>query len=243
MSNLRYEITGHDMQMVEIHLEPNQSVIAEAGSMLMMEDNISTNTIFGDGSKTHGGLFGSLVDAGKRALTGTGLFMTLYKNEDFNDRKLILAPPSISKIIELDLERYNGNVICHKEAFICAEQGTKIDISFVKRFGAGLFAGEGFILQSMKGNGMAFVHACGNVFKKDLAAGESIKVDSGSLVAMTNGIRYDIEYIRGIRNKLFGDEGIFFMRLQGPGTVWLQTLPMYKLAATINMYNDDGKSN
>lgn len=233
-----YEIHGEEMQYVDIELDPQETAIAEAGSFMMMEDSIQMQTIFGDGSeKNHStGLFGKILSAGKRMLTGESLFMTAYTNMGQGKKKVAFASPYPGKIIPLDLEQLNGKVICQKDAFLCAAKGVSVGIEFQKKLGTGLFGGEGFIMQKLEGDGMAFVHAGGHVTEKELQAGEKIKIDTGCIVGFTQTVHYDIEFVGGIKNTLFGGEGVFFATLTGPGKIWIQTLPVSRLASRILSY-------
>jgi uncharacterized protein (TIGR00266 family) len=230
-----YEIFGEEMQYVSIELDPDETAIAEAGSFMMMDEGINMATIFGDGSQASqgGGILGKLMSAGKRILTGESLFMTAYTNVSHGKKKVSFASPYPGKIIPLDLSELNGKVICQKDAFLCAAKGVAVGIEFQRKLGTGLFGGEGFIMQKLEGDGMSFVHAGGHVFHKDLQPGERLKIDTGCLVGFTQSIRYDIEMIRGVRNKLFGGEGFFYATLTGPGRVWIQTLPVSRLASRI----------
>lgn len=229
-----FKIYGDDMQFVEIELDRGESVIAEAGAMMMMDQNIQMETIFGDGSKkSGGGLFGMLGGAAKRAISGEGLFMTLFSNGGALKEKVAFASPYPGKIIPVDLRAYNGKIICQKDAFLCAARGVSVGIDFKRKLGAGFFGGEGFILQKLEGDGMAFIHACGTIVKKSLFPGQILKVDTGCLVAMTRDINYDIQYVGGIKNSLFGGEGIFFATVTGPGDVWVQSLPFSRLASKV----------
>jgi uncharacterized protein (TIGR00266 family) len=233
-----YCIFGEEMQCVEIELDPQETVVAESGSFMMMDDGLRMDTIFGDGSKgsQQSGLFGKLVGAGKRLLTGESLFMTAFTNESAWRKKVSFAAPYAGKIIPLDLHELGGKVVCQKDAFLCAAKGVSIGIEFQRKLGTGLFGGEGFIMQKLEGDGMAFVHAGGYVMARQLAAGEMLKVDTGCIVAYTRNIDYDIQFVGGIRNTIFGGEGLFFATLKGPGTVWLQTLPVSRLASRILSY-------
>lgn len=239
INDIDYTIHGEEMQYVEIELDPHETAIAEAGSFMMMDDGIQMATIFGDGSKTKNqeGLIGKLFSAGKRILTGESLFMTTYTNVAPNAKKHVsFASPYPGKIIPLDLTRLGNKIICQKDAFLCAAKGISIGIEFQKRLGAGLFGGEGFIMQKIEGNGFAFLHAGGHITEKHLQPGEILKVDTGCIVGFTGNVDYDIEFIGGIRNTLFGGEGVFFARLRGPGTVWIQSLPISRLAGRILSY-------
>jgi uncharacterized protein (TIGR00266 family) len=229
-----YEIFGEEMQYVEIELDPQEVVVAEAGSFMMMDSGIQMSTIFGDGSSDQsGGIFGKLLSAGKRVLTGESLFMTAYQNNNMKKSKVSFASPYPGKIVALDLAQYQGKFICQKDAFLCAAKGVAVGIEFSRKLGRGLFGGEGFIMQKLEGDGMAFVHAGGTLAKRELAAGEILKVDTGCLVGFSQNVQYDIEFIGGIRNSIFGGEGLFYATLQGPGTVFIQSLPFSRLADRI----------
>ncbi|MCM3740533.1 TIGR00266 family protein [Oceanobacillus luteolus] len=229
-----YIIHGDDMQFVEVELDPQETVIAEAGSLMMMEDHIQMETIFGDGSEDEKpGLMGKLIGAGKRVITGESLFMTTFTNEGIGKKKVSFASPYPGKIIPMDLSEKNGKIICQKDAFLAAAKGVSVGVEFQRKIGVGFFGGEGFIMQKLEGDGMAFVHAGGTVHKKVLDVGESLRVDTGCLVAMTGDVDYNIEYVGGIKTALFGGEGLFFATLRGPGTVWVQSLPFSRLASRI----------
>ncbi|MNJ35233.1 hypothetical protein D3C77_299640 [compost metagenome] len=225
-----YEIIGNEMQCVEIQLDQGESVVAEAGSFMMMDQDIRMETIFGDGSHSGGGLMGKMIGAGKRLLTGEGLFMTVFTNTGYNRQGVTFASPYPGKIIPLDLQMLGGKIICQKDSFLCAAKGIAIGIEFQRRLGTGFFGGEGFIMQKIEGDGLAFVHSGGLVLEKDLAPGEVLRLDTGCLVAMTAGIDYNIEFVKGIKSALFGGEGLFFATLRGPGKVWVQSLPFSRLA-------------
>ena len=228
-----YQIFGEEMQYVEIELDPQEAVVAEAGSFMMMESDIKMDTIFGDGSNQNKGVLGSLLSAGKRILTGEGLFMTSFLNAGQGKRHLSFASPYPGKILPIDLSEKQGKFICQKDAFLCAAQGVSVGIEFSKKLGRGLFGGEGFIMQKLEGDGMAFVHAGGTLAKKELGPGEVLKVDTGCIVGFTKDVDYDIEFIGGIKNTLFGGEGLFFATLRGPGTVYVQSLPFSRLASRV----------
>lgn len=229
-----YQIYGEEMQYVEIELDPQEVVVAEAGSFMMMDQGIRMQTIFGDGSdQQQQGIFGKLLNAGKRVLTGESLFMTAYTNESMQKRKASFASPYPGKIIPIDLKQYGGKFICQKDAFLCAAKGVAVGIEFSKKLGRGLFGGEGFIMQKLEGDGMSFVHAGGTLAKRELASGEILKVDTGCIVGFTQNVDYDIEFIGGVKNSLFGGEGLFFATLRGPGTVFIQSLPFSRLADRI----------
>ncbi|MDP4934260.1 MAG: TIGR00266 family protein [Salibacteraceae bacterium] len=227
-----YKIHGEEMQCVEIELDPQETVIAEAGSLMYMDNDISMATIFGDGAADQGFL-GKMFSAGKRVLTGESLFMTAYTNGGAGKKHATFAAPYPGKVIPLDLSMLGGKIICQKDAFLCAAKGTSIGIEFQKRIGVGLFGGEGFIMQKVEGDGMAFVHAGGTIIERTLKPGGKLKVDTGCIVAFTAGVDYDIQFIGGIRNTIFGGEGLFFASLTGPGKVWIQSLPFSRLADKI----------
>lgn len=231
-----YRIHGEEMQFVEVELDPNETAVAEAGSFMMMDEGIQMQTIFGDGSQQQTGFLGKLWGAGKRLLTGESLFMTAYTNVGQGKKRVSFASPYPGKIIALDLLRLGGKIICQKDAFLCAAKGVSVGIEFQRRLGTGLFGGEGFIMQKLEGDGMAFVHAGGHVFERELQPGELLKVDTGCIVAFTQGVDYDIQFVGGIKNTFFGGEGLFFATLRGPGRVWIQTLPISRLASRILAY-------
>ncbi|MFH4967240.1 TIGR00266 family protein [Gaetbulibacter sp. M240] len=228
-----YNIHGEEMQYVEIELDPQEAVIAEAGSFMMMDNGVQMETIFGDGSTKNDGFLGKILGAGKRILTGESLFMTAFYNAQMGKKKVSFASPYPGKIIPIDLTRFGGKFICQKDAFLCAAKGVSIGIEFSKRLGRGLFGGEGFIMQKLEGDGMAFVHAGGTMAKKELKPGEILKVDTGCIVGFDHTVDYDIEFVGGIKNTIFGGEGLFFAKLQGPGTVYIQSLPFSRLADRI----------
>jgi uncharacterized protein (TIGR00266 family) len=231
-----FYIHGEEMQYVEIELDPQETAIAEAGAFMYMDDGIQMETIFGDGSVQQKGFMGKLLNAGKRLLTGESLFMTAFTHHGNNKAKVAFASPYPGKIIPLDLSTYQGKIICQKDAFLCAAKGVAIGIEFQKKLGTGLFGGEGFIMQKLEGDGMAFCHAGGHVMKRTLNPGEVLRVDTGCIVAYTQDVDYDIQFIGGVKNTLFGGEGMFFATLRGPGEVWLQTLPISRLASRILAY-------
>jgi uncharacterized protein (TIGR00266 family) len=218
------------MQYVEIELDPQEIVVAEAGSFMMMENGIQMQTIFGDGSQQQQGIFDKLLSAGKRVLIGESLFMTAYINQNMKKSKVSFASPYPGKIIPIDLTQFQGKFICQKDAFLCAAKGVSVGIEFSRKLGRGLFGGEGFIMQKIEGDGMAFVHSGGTLAKKELASGEVLKVDTGCIVGFTKDVDYDIEFVGGIKNTIFGGEGMFFATLRGPGTVYVQSLPFSRLA-------------
>ena len=232
-----YRIIGEEMQYVELELDPNETAIAESGSFMMMDDGIQMQTVFGDGSQNQGsGLLGKLLGAGKRLLVGESLFMTAFTNVSNAKKHVSFASPYPGKIIALDLQQLGGKVIAQKDAFLCAAKGVSIGIDFQRKLGTGIFGGEGFIMEKLEGDGMAFVHAGGHVFERELAQGELVKIDTGCLVALTQTVDYDIQFVGGIRNTIFGGEGLFFATLKGPGKVWIQTLPVSRLASRILSY-------
>ncbi|WP_412561258.1 TIGR00266 family protein [Winogradskyella sp. MIT101101] len=228
-----YRIYGEEMQYVEIELDPQEAVIAESGSFMMMDDGIKMDTIFGDGSQNDKGFLGKILGAGKRILTGESLFMTAFYNDLTGKRNVSFASPYPGKIIPIDLNVFGGKFICQKDAFLCAAKGVSVGIEFSKKLGRGLFGGEGFIMQKLEGDGMAFVHAGGTMAEKTLQAGETLRVDTGCLVGFTQGVDYDVEFVGGIKNSIFGGEGLFFARLRGPGKVYIQSLPFSRLAGRV----------
>ncbi len=232
-----YRILGEEMQYVEIELDPNETAVAEPGAFMMMDDGIQMETIFGDGSnQQNNGLLGKLFSAGKRMLVGENLFMTAFTNVSYGKKHVSFASPYPGKIIPLDLYRLGGRITCQKDAFLCAAKGVSVGIEFQRKLGTGLFGGEGFIMEKLEGDGMAFMHAGGHVQQKELLQGEIIKIDTGCIVAFTQTVNYDIQFVGGIKNTLFGGEGVFFATLQGPGTVWIQSLPISRLASRILQY-------
>lgn len=231
-----YRIFGEEMQYVEIELDPMETAIAEASSFMMMDEGIQMETIFGDGSQKSSGLMNKLFSAGKRLLVGESLFVTTYTNVGQGKKRVSFASPYPGKIIPLDLQQLGHKIVCQKDAFLCAAKGVSLGIEFQRKLGTGLFGGEGFIMEKLEGDGMAFVHAGGHVFHKDLAPGELVKVDTGCIVAFTSQINYDIQFVGGIKNTLFGGEGVFFATLRGPGRVWIQTLPISRLASRVLSY-------
>ncbi len=230
-----YHIYGEEMQFVEIELDPLETVIAEAGAFMMMDDAIEMTTIFGDGSTAQesSGIWGKVFSAGKRLLTGESLFMTAFTHQGNGKKRVSFASPYPGKIIPIDLLAYEGKIICQKDAFLCAAKGVSVGIEFSKKMGRGLFGGEGFIMQKVEGDGMAFLHAGGTIIEKELAIGEVMKVDTGCLAGFTRHVDYDIEFVKGVKNMVFGGEGVFFARLEGPGKVWIQSLPFSRLAGRV----------
>lgn len=228
-----FEIFGEEMQYVEIELDPGEAAVAEAGTMMYMDQVIQMEAVFGDASKESSGIFDSLVGAGKRLLTGESLFMTVFSNAGHGKKHVAFAAPYPGKIVPLNLAELGREIICQKDAFLCAAKGVAIDIAFQKRIGVALFGGEGFIMQRLSGDGLAFVHAGGTLLSRTLEAGETLKVDTGCLVALEKTVDYDIQYVGNIKSAIFGGEGIFFASLTGPGTVWLQSLPFSRLAGRV----------
>ena len=228
-----YTIHGEEMQFVEIELDPQEGVVAEAGSFMMMDTGIKMDTILGDGSGQTEGVLGKLFSAGKRLLTGESLFMTVFTNAEQGKKKVSFASPYPGKIIPIDITKFKGKFICQKDAFLCAAKGVSIGIEFSKKLGRGLFGGEGFIMQKLEGDGLAFMHAGGTVASKELKSGEILKVDTGCIVGFSQTVNYDIEFVGGIKNTVFGGEGLFFASLQGPDTVFIQSLPFSRLASRV----------
>lgn len=232
---IEYEIFGDDMQLVEIALDPQEAVVAEAGAMAYMEDGIEMQTVFGDasGADEGTGFLGKAVSAGKRALTGESLFMTLFTDKASTKKKVAFAAPYPGKIIPVELKEFDNQVICQKSAFLCAAKGVSVDLFLNKKLGVGLFGGEGFIMEKIVGDGLVFFNAGGTIIKKELNDGETLRIDTGCLVAMDVTVNYDIQFASDIKSGIFGGEGLFLATLTGPGTVWLQSLPFSRLAATV----------
>ncbi|WP_046113539.1 TIGR00266 family protein [Aquincola tertiaricarbonis] len=233
MDVVDYEIKGAEMQYVEVELDPGEAAIGEAGSMMFMDAGIGMDTVFGDGSKSQGGFFGKLLGAGKRLVTGESLFTTIYTNEANVKRRIAFASPYPGKIMAMDLSRLGGTLICQKDAFLCAARGVSLGIALQQKLSVGFFGGEGFIMQKLEGDGLAFVHAGGTVVKRELQPGETLLVDTGCVVAYTPNVSFEIQYVGKIKTALFGGEGLFFAKLTGPGTIWLQSLPLSRLASRI----------
>jgi len=233
MHEVDYKVFGDDMQYVEVELDPQEAAVAEAGGMMYMEDGIEMETIFGDGSQQSSGFLGALVGAGKRLLIGESLFMTVFHNRAADKKRVAFGAPYPGKIIPVHLSEIGGEIIAQKDSFLCAAKGVSVGIAFNKKIGAGLFGGEGFIMERLQGDGWAFLHAGGTMHQRDLAPGETIRVDTGCIVAFVPGISYDIEVVRGVKSILFGGEGLFWATLQGPGKVWLQSLPLSRMAQRI----------
>ena len=234
MDVVDYEINGAEMQFVEVELDPGEAAIGEAGSMMFMDAGIEMDTVFGDASgQGGGGLFGKLLGAGKRLVTGESLFTTVYTNRGSGKRRVAFAAPYPGKILPMDLKQLGGELICQKDAFLCAARGVQIGIAFQKKLGVGLFGGEGFIMQRLDGDGLAFVHAGGTIVRRELAAGQTLFIDTGCIVALTPSVSFEVQYVGKIKTALFGGEGLFFAKVTGPGTVWLQSLPFSRLASRI----------
>lgn len=231
-----YKIHGEEMQHIEIELDPNETAIAESGAFMMMDEGVQMETIFGDGTQQTGGIMGKLFSAGKRLLTGESLFMTAFTNIGQGKKSVHFASPYPGKIIAMNLSQLGGKMICQKDAFLCAAKGVSVGIEFQKRLGTGIFGGEGFIMQKLEGDGMAFVHAGGHVYERTLQPGEVLKIDTGCVVAYSQEIDFDIQFVGGIKNTIFGGEGLFFATLRGPGKVWIQSLPISRLASRIMSY-------
>src|SRR5687767_13647037 len=233
MHEIDYKIHGDDMQFVEIELDPQEAVVAEAGGMMFMDDGIAMETVFGDGSQASRGIMGALLGAGKRLLTGESLFMTVFQNQGAGKKRLAFGAPYPGKIIPIHLRDLGGELITQKDSFLCAAKGVSIGIAFQKRLGAGLFGGEGFIMQRLTGDGWAFVHAGGTLMERTLVPGEILRVDTGCIVGFQPTVDYDIQLVGGVKTALFGGEGLFFATLRGPGKIWLQSLPFSRLAGRI----------
>lgn len=233
MHEIDYKIHGDDMQFVEVELDPQEAVVAEAGGMMFMDDGIAMETIFGDGSKKASGLMGALLGAGKRLLTGESLFMTVFQNQGAGKKRVAFGAPYPGKIMPMHLAELGGEIIAQKDSFLCAAKGVSVGIAFQRKLGAGLFGGEGFIMQRLTGDGWAFVHAGGTLYERTLAPGELLRVDTGCIVAFQPSVDYDIQMVGGIKTAFFGGEGLFFATLRGPGKVWLQSLPFSRLAGRV----------
>ena len=228
-----FRIVGSEMQFVEVELDPGESAVAEAGSMMYMTPGISMETVFGDGTQQQRGVMGALLGAGKRLLTGESLFMTVFTNSGGGKQQVAFAAPYPGKILAMDLKTLGGQLICQKDSFLCAARGVSIGIAFQRKIGVGLFGGEGFIMQRLEGDGLCFVHAGGTVHPVDLQSGQTLRVDTGCLVALQPSVAYDIQYVGRIKTALFGGEGLFYAALTGPGRVWLQSLPLSRMADRI----------
>jgi uncharacterized protein (TIGR00266 family) len=233
MDVVDYEIKGSEMQFVEVELDPGEAAVGEAGSMMYMDAGIGMDTVFGDGSASQGGIFGKLLGAGKRLITGESLFTTVYTNQGQGKRKVAFAAPYPGKILPMDLRQLGGTLICQKDAFLCAAKGVSLGIFFQQKLSVGFFGGEGFVMQKLEGDGLAFVHAGGTVLKRELQPGQTLLIDTGCIVALTPNVNFEIQYVGKIKTALFGGEGLFFAKVTGPGTVWLQSLPFSRLASRV----------
>jgi uncharacterized protein (TIGR00266 family) len=233
MDIVDYEIKGAEMQFVEVELDPGEAAIGEAGSMMFKDATIDMDTVFGDGSAQQGGLFGKLLGAGKRLVTGESLFTTVYTNRGNQKQRVAFAAPYPGKILPMELKPLGGMLICQKDAFLCAARGVSLGIALQQKLSVGFFGGEGFIMQKLEGDGLAFVHAGGTVVKRDLQPGQTLHVDTGCVVAYTQTINFEIQYVGKVKTALFGGEGLFFAKITGPGTVWLQSLPFSRLASRV----------
>jgi uncharacterized protein (TIGR00266 family) len=233
MDVVDYEIKGSEMQFVEVELDPGEAAIGEAGSMMFMDAGIGMDSVFGDGSAQQGGFFGKLLGAGKRLVTGESLFTTIYTNQSTLKQRVGFAAPYPGKILPMNLKQLGGMLICQKDAFLCAARGVSLGIYFQQKLSVGFFGGEGFIMQKLEGDGLAFVHAGGTVMRRDLQPGQTLLVDTGCLVAMTPNVNFEIQYVGKIKTALFGGEGLFFAKVTGPGSVWLQSLPFSRLASRV----------
>lgn len=233
MHEVDYTIHGEDVQFVEVELDPGEAAIAEPGGLMFMEDGIAMETVFGDASAQQGGFMGALLGAGKRLLTGENLFTTVFQNQGNGKRRVAFAAPTPGRILALHLGELGGEVICQKDSFLAAAKGVQLGLAFQRRLGVGLFGGEGFIMQRLTGDGLVFIHAGGMLVERTLAPGQLLRVDTGCLVALQPTVDYDIEMARGIKSALFGGEGLFFATLRGPGKIWLQSLPLSRLANRI----------
>jgi uncharacterized protein (TIGR00266 family) len=233
MDVVDYEIKGSEMQFVEVELDPGEAAVGEAGSMMFMDAGITMDTVFGDGSAQQGGFFGKLLGAGKRLVTGESLFTTVYSNQAPTKQRVAFAAPYPGKILPMDLSQMGGMLICQKDSFLCAARGVSLGIYFQQKLSVGFFGGEGFIMQKLEGDGMAFVHAGGTVLRRELQPGQTLMVDTGCIVALTPSVNFEIQYVGKIKTALFGGEGLFFAKVTGPGTVWLQSLPFSRLASRV----------
>ena len=233
MDVVDYEIKGSEMQFVEVELDPGEAAVGEAGSMMYMDAGIGMDTVFGDGSAGQGGLLGKLMGAGKRLITGESLFTTVYTNQAATKLRIAFAAPYPGKILPMDLRQLGGMLICQKDAFLCAAKGVSLGIYLQQKMSVGFFGGEGFIMQKLEGDGLAFVHAGGTVLKRELQPGQTLLIDTGCVVAFTPTVNFEIQYVGKIKTALFGGEGLFFAKVTGPGTVWMQSLPFSRLASRV----------
>ena len=233
MDVVDYEIKGSEMQFVEVELDPGEAAVGEAGSMMFMDAGIGMDTVFGDGSQNQGGIFGKLLGAGKRLITGESLFTTVYTNKGQGKQRVAFASPYPGKILPMDLRQLGGMLICQKDSFLCAAKGVSLGIYFQQKISTGFFGGEGFIMQKLEGDGLAFVHAGGTVVRRELQPGQTLFIDTGCLVAFTPNVNFEVQYVGKIKTALFGGEGLFFAKVTGPGTVWVQSLPFSRLASRV----------
>lgn len=233
MDVVDYEIKGSEMQFVEVELDPGEAAVGEAGSMMFMDAGIGMDTVFGDGSASTSGLFGKLLGAGKRLITGESLFTTVFTNQGQSKLRIAFAAPYPGKIIPMDLRQLGGMLVCQKDAFLCAAKGVSLGLYLQQKMSTGFFGGEGFIMQKLEGDGLAFVHAGGTVVKRELQPGQTLLIDTGCVVAFTPNINFEIQYVGKIKTAMFGGEGLFFAKVTGPGTVWLQSLPFSRLASRV----------
>jgi uncharacterized protein (TIGR00266 family) len=233
MDVVDFEIKGSEMQLVEVELDPGEAAVGEAGSMMFMEAGINMDTVFGDGAQQQSGFFGKLLGAGKRLITGESLFTTVYTNQATVKQRVAFAAPYPGKILPMDLKQHGGMLICQKDSFLCAARGVSLGIHFQQKMSVGFFGGEGFIMQRLEGDGMAFVHAGGTVVRRELQPGQTLMIDTGCVVAYTPNVNFEIQYVGKIKTALFGGEGLFFAKMTGPGTVWLQSIPFSRLASRI----------
>src|SRR5215471_2595541 len=233
MDVVDYEIKGSEMQFVEVELDPGEAAVGEAGSMMFMDAGVSMEAVFGDGSQKSGGLWGALVGAGKRLITGENMFTTVYLNQTGQKRRIAFAAPFPGKILPIDLRSLGGTLIAQKDSFLCAARGVSIGLHFQQKLSVGFFGGEGFVMQRLEGDGMAFVHAGGTVVRRELQAGETVLVDTGCVVAYTPNVNFEIQYVGKVKTTLFGGEGLFLAKMTGPDQIWLQSLPFSRLASRV----------
>jgi uncharacterized protein (TIGR00266 family) len=233
MDVVDFEIKGSEMQFVEVELDPGEAAVGEAGSLMYMDAGIGMDTVFGDGSAQQGGFLGKLLGAGKRLVTGESLFTTVYTNQSSRKLRVAFAAPYPGKILPMDLSKLGGTLICQKDAFLCAAKGVSLGIFFQQKLSVGFFGGEGFVMQKLEGDGLAFVHAGGTVLRRELQVGETLLIDTGCVVAFTPNVNFEIQYVGKVKTALFGGEGLFFAKVTGPGTVWLQSLPFSRLASRV----------
>ena len=233
MDVVDYEIKGAEMQFVEVELDPGEAAVGEAGSLFFMDTGIEMDTVFGDGRQQDSGFLSKLVGAGKRLVTGESLFITVYSNNSAIKQRVAFGAPYPGKILPMDLRQLGGTLICQRDAFLCAARGVSLGIAFQRKLSTGFFGGEGFIMQKLEGEGLAFVHAGGTVVRRELHAGQTLLVDTGCVVAYTPSVNFEIQYVGKVKTALFGGEGLFFAKLSGPGTIWLQSLPFSRLASRV----------